>query len=139
MVCFKSLIREVIIEFFFFAAVVLFQNITGLFRIQPHAFAASVDRLRVLTIDSSPLSDLSVAGISDLENLVDFEVTASVNQLTVLRHNFSRFIYRSNINFFVHFLKGFPKFTQLAISSPVWQPIHQSCKLFSSKLSLKLF
>lgn len=65
------------------AVVILFQNITGLFRIQPHAFAASVDRLRVLTVDSSPLSELSVAGIADLENLVDFEVTTSVDQLTV--------------------------------------------------------
>jgi len=64
--------------------VILFQNVTGVSKIMPHAFAASVDRLRVLTFDSSPsLNVLSVQGIADLENLVDFEVTASVDQLIV--------------------------------------------------------
>jgi len=29
------------------------------------------------------LAELSVAGIADLENLIDFEVTTSVDQLTV--------------------------------------------------------
>lgn len=65
-------------------AVILFQNITGVNKIMPHAFAASVERLRVLTFDSSPsLGVLSVQGIADLENLVDFEVTASVDHLIV--------------------------------------------------------
>lgn len=63
-------------------AVILFQNVTGVSKIMPHAFAASVERLRVLTLDSSPsLGVLSVQGIADLENLVDFEVTASIDQL----------------------------------------------------------
>jgi hypothetical protein len=65
--------------------VILFQNVTGVSKIMPHAFAASVERLRVLTFDSSPsLNVLSVQGIADLENLVDFEVTASVDQLIVI-------------------------------------------------------
>jgi hypothetical protein len=65
--------------------VILFQNVTGVSKIMPHAFAASVERLRVLTFDSSPsLNVLSVQGIADLENLVDFEVTASVDQLIVM-------------------------------------------------------
>lgn len=65
-------------------AVILFQNVTGVSKILPHAFAASVERLRVLTFDSSPLLNiLSVQGIDDLENLVDFEVTASVDELIV--------------------------------------------------------
>lgn len=68
--------------------VILFQNVTGVAKIMPHAFAASVERLRVLTFDSSPLLNvLSVQGIADLENLVDFEVTASVDQLTVSSKN----------------------------------------------------
>lgn len=65
-------------------AVILFQNVSGITKIMPHAFAASVERLRVLTFDSSPtLSVFSVQGIADLENLIDFEVTASVDELTV--------------------------------------------------------
>ena len=56
--------------------VILLQNVT-IDRIPNHALAASVDRLRVLSIDSSPLKELSVQGIADLENLIDFEVTMS--------------------------------------------------------------
>lgn len=63
--------------------VILFQNVTGITKIKQHAFAASVERLRVLTFDSCPLTELSVQGIDDLENLVDFEVTSSVDHLTV--------------------------------------------------------
>ena len=55
---------------------------SGIEQIHHHAFAASVDRLRVLSIDSSPLGTLSVSGIMYLENLVDFEVTSSVDTLT---------------------------------------------------------
>lgn len=63
---------------------ILFQNVSRVERILPHAFAASVERLRALTFDSSPeLGILSVAGLADLENLVDFEVTSSIDHLTV--------------------------------------------------------
>lgn len=68
--------------------VILFQNVSGVTKIKQHAFAASVERLRVLTFDSCPLTELSVQGIDDLENLVDFEVTSSVDQLTVLIRGF---------------------------------------------------
>ena len=79
-------------------AVILFQNVSGIERILPHAFAASAERLRVLSFDSSPLGQLSVAGLADLENLVNFEVTSSVDQLTViyffqLFENFEMFIF----------------------------------------------
>jgi len=62
--------------------IILFQNVSGIEEIEQHAFAASVDRLRVLSIDSSPLKNLAVPGISSLVNLVDFEVTSSVDSLT---------------------------------------------------------
>lgn len=66
--------------------VILFQNVTRVERILPHAFAASADRLRVLSFDSSPqLGQLSVAGLADLENLINFEVTSSVDEIIVLR------------------------------------------------------
>lgn len=65
-------------------AVILFHNVSGIERILPHAFAASAERLRVLSFDSSPLGQLSVTGLADLENLVNFEVTSSVDQLIVI-------------------------------------------------------
>lgn len=55
---------------------------SGIEEIEQHAFAASVDRLRVFSIDSSPLKNLAVPGISSLVNLIDFEVTSSVDNLT---------------------------------------------------------
>lgn len=55
---------------------------SGIEEIEQHAFAASVDRLRVLSIDSSPLKNLAVPGIGSLANLIDFEVTSSVDNLT---------------------------------------------------------
>lgn len=100
-------------------AVILFQNVTGISKIMPHAFAASVERLRVLTFDSSPLLNiLSVQGIDDLENLVDFEVTASVDELTV--HVLLKF--QRKLSVIVSVLHaGFPITAQLAVSSPVWK------------------
>ena len=63
---------------------ILLHNVSHLAAIPVDAFAASVERLRAVSIDSSPLAQLSVAGLAGLENLVNFEVTTSVDSLVDL-------------------------------------------------------